>query len=76
MNHQHEEAAKFLRLAERDLIAYREQFISKIHDLLRLVELVEEFDELPVSESILSSLAPYAATMRYDELEYVELIII
>ena len=83
MNRQLEEAAKFVRLAERDLaayrilrdsegadmfsalfhaqqcvekcfkaiLAYREQFIPKINDLLRLVELVEKYYKIPVSES-------------------------
>jgi len=105
MKRQREEAAKFLRLAKRDLIAFRilrdsgetdmfsalfhaqqcaekslkavlahnNQFVPRIHDLLGLVELVEKFAVIPVSESELNNLTPYAATMRYDELEYVAL---
>ena len=103
MNRPCEEAAKFPRLARRDLVSYRilrdsgeadlfsalfhaqqcvekclkailayqDQFIPKIHDLLGLAELVEKFSVIPISEDALTNLTPYAATMRYDELEYV-----
>ncbi len=52
------------------VLAHHDQFVPKIHDLLGLVELVEKFDNIPVSGTALNNLTPYAATMRYDELEY------
>ncbi len=55
------------------VLAYYDQFIPKIHDLLGLVELVEKFAKIPVSDSDLNNLTPYATTMRYDELEYATL---
>jgi HEPN domain-containing protein len=52
------------------VLAYHSRFVPKIHDLLGLAELVEKITKPPVSETDLEKLTPYAATMRYDELEY------
>jgi len=97
------EMEKLLRLAERDLIAFRilrdasevdpslalfhaqqcvekclkavlvsrGKTIAKIHDLSTLARsVVQSGVQLPVAKAELDRLTPYAATMRYDELEY------
>lgn len=55
------------------LLAARDVDFPKTHDLVRLLRLARVVEyEVPVVEEDLAQLAPFAVTLRYEELEAVE----
>ncbi|MFH0766113.1 MAG: HEPN domain-containing protein [Calditrichota bacterium] len=52
------------------VLVFHKQRVPKIHDLLGLVELVGKFTAIPVSDSDLNSLTPYAVEFRYNEVDF------